>query len=57
MGEDVKWWKRLGWINTWLDRHMESACLQEVLMKAEILKQINETTVWVLLLKIKCFRK
>lgn len=26
-------------------------------MKAEILKQINETTVWALLLRIKCFGK
>lgn len=38
-GENVKW-KRCGWIDVW----KLHACMR-ILMKAEILKQINETSV------------
>lgn len=48
-GENVKW-KRCGWIDVW----KLHACMR-ILMKYEILKQIDETTLWVLPLRIKCF--
>lgn len=50
-GENVKW-KRCGWIDVW----KLYACMR-ILMKDVILKQIDETTVWVLPLRIlfECF--
>lgn len=48
-GENVKW-KRCAWIDAW----KLHACMR-ILMKYEILKQIDETTLWVLSLRIKCF--
>lgn len=48
-GEYVKW-KRCVRIDVW----KLYACMR-IFVKAEILKQIDETTMWVLPLRVKCF--